>query len=140
MQIKKEIPANKNGKYQIKEESANFYHLRVVEEIPSANRDGISATRQRVILFSQRDFAEYQKFKKMLGFHEEEIIHDPTFKSREVVAEEPESEPEEQSKVEEEPVNPEEPQPTIEPKEEPKPRPYVSPRGRSKKTNHKQKR
>ena len=80
----------------------------------------------------------------MLGFHEEEIIHDPTFKSREVVAEEPESEPEEQpeeeqSEFEEDPVRPEEPQPVIEPKEEPKPRSYVQ-RGKPKKTNHKQKR
>ena len=127
MQNKKEIPANKNGKYQIKEESQGFYHLRVVEEIPTASRNDIPATAQRIIIFSVRDFAEYQKFKKMFRFHEEEIIHDPTFKPHEAVVEQP--------VIVEQPAEQEIPQPVVETKEVLKPKAHASQRGRRKKRN-----
>ena len=71
------IPANKKADYQIKESEGKFYHLHVVEEVPTADESKKFVT-ERVIQMSPRDFQTYLKFKKLFTWKEETIWHDPT--------------------------------------------------------------
>lgn len=71
------ITANKNGKFQIKEEDKGFYHLHVVENFQTElGRPQI--LQGRIVLLSKIDFKKYLENKKIFNFVSEEIIHDPT--------------------------------------------------------------
>lgn len=87
------MQANKNSKYQIKDNEKGFYHMRFVAEM--ATPDGSHGPQvERFQCFTPRDFKEFLKHKKHFNFVSEEIIHDPTLETQpEVVAQPTESEP-----------------------------------------------
>lgn len=70
------IPANKNNRYQIKDNEGDFYHLLFVEEVPTA--DNRVLTGEKIVIFSKRDFKQYLNNKNHFNWKHEEIIHDPT--------------------------------------------------------------
>lgn len=71
------MQANKNKNYKIKDDEAMMYHVRLVQEIPTATA-GKYITEGVVQIFSPRDFDLFLKNKRIFNFREEEIIHDPT--------------------------------------------------------------
>jgi hypothetical protein len=71
------IPANKNNRYQIKENEKGFYHLLVVEEMQTIGGARTLQT-ERVIIFTPKDFKQYLAHKSLFTWKQEEIIHDPT--------------------------------------------------------------
>ncbi len=74
------MQANKNSKYQIRDNEKGLYHLRFVVE--QATPDGSHGPQvERFQCFSVKDFKEYLKHKKHFNFMSEEIIHDPTAES-----------------------------------------------------------
>jgi hypothetical protein len=72
------IPANKNGQYQIKENEKGFYHLRVVEEIPTKD-ERRPIVDERTIILSVDGFKGFLAHKAIFNYKSEEIIHDPTY-------------------------------------------------------------
>lgn len=101
------IPANKDSRYQIKEAEKGFYHVKIVEEFPSADNDKKLST-ERVQIFSPEGFKGFIANKAMFGFVSEEIIHDPTYVEKKVLPDDP--------------VSLDEPK-----KDDPKPEPVVKP-------------
>jgi len=71
------IPANKDSRYQIKENEKGFYHLKFVLEMPTADEANV-ITDEKFQTFSVMGFKQYLENKKHFNFKSEEIIHDPT--------------------------------------------------------------
>lgn len=89
MSKKNLIPANKTPSYLIPENEVDFYHVRFTESIATNDPD-IFTERDLYQTFTVAGFEGYVKNKSHFGYKSEVILHDPTYKGKTVVANQPE--------------------------------------------------
>ena len=86
------IPANKNSQYKIKESEKGFYHLRLVDEYPTADPRTVLA-QEKIQIFSVAGFRQFLANNKHFNFKTGEIIHDPTLTAKQAETKEQEQMP-----------------------------------------------
>ena len=79
------MQANKDSNYQIKDKEKDFYHVRLYEEVPTADDRSVIPS-EKVQVFSVQGFKQFIANKRHFTFKKEEILHDPTLIVAESVA------------------------------------------------------